>query len=108
MARYMNRIEVRDPNALTNEIADFLSGKGYKLGVYNGETVWHRNGFNCEQMIIIRYEPNAVILTAFISFFDALLGQTEMGITGFVALAGKRPLKKVVKALEELIKAKGA
>lgn len=106
MSRYVNRIQVNDPNGLTDEIAAFLKGKGFNLVGYRGETVWQRQGFNCTQNIIIYFEAGAVIITAFINFYDFIMGEAEMGIKGFVALVGKRPLKKIVKALEEMIKSK--
>ena len=103
--RYSNRIEVKDPNVLTNEIAAFLKGRGFDLKNYNGETVFQkgRGIMTAAQYIVIHYEQNAVIVQAFVGAF----GLSEMGLTGFVACVSKRPLKKTVAALEELIRLKG-
>ncbi len=106
MSRYTNKIKVRDPAALTGDIAAFLTGKGMILGDYYGDIVWHKDGMNCKQIIIITYEPGTVLITAFINFHDMLTGETEMGIKGFIGLFGKRPLKKIVYGLEELIQNK--
>lgn len=106
MSRYVNRVEVKDPNVLTNEIASFLESKGFKLANYNGEPVWQKGQgvMTAAQYIVIHYEPAAVIVQAFVGAF----GLSEMDLKGFVAIVSKRPLKKVVTALEEMLKAKGA
>ena len=106
MSRYINRIKVKDPNILTDKISAFLQEKGFVLGQRHAETVWWKKGFNCLHHIIIQYETNAVIVTAFITYSDLLLGgETEAGINGFVAGFGKWPLKKIVRALEKTLAA---
>jgi len=105
MSRYSNRIPVRDPNLFTGEIAAFLQSQGYKLGQRNNETVWWRDGFNCIEYIIINYDYGTVIVTAFIVTIDVI--EYEMGIKGFMGAVPKAKLKKVVEALEAMIRAKG-
>lgn len=106
MSRYVNRVEVKDPNLLTNDITAFLESKNFRLVNYNGEPVWQKGHgvMAAAQYIVIHYEPGAVIVQAFVGAF----GVSEMGLKGFVAIVSKRPLKKVVTALEEMLKAKGA
>ena len=103
MSRYINKIEVKDPFVLTDKIAAFLQGKGFVLGQRFGEAAWTRRGVNCTQYIIINFEPAAVVITAFIAYFDMLIGEIEAGIKGFIACFGKIPLKKVVRELEKML-----
>jgi len=104
MSRYVNKIEVKDPNALTEKIALFLQTSGLSLGDKNGETLWWKKGVNCIRYIKIEYAPGTVIVTAFITYFDAFMGDIEAGIKGFVAGFGKWPLAKIVRKLENLIR----
>ncbi len=103
MSRYVNKISVSDPNILTPKITTFLQSNGFALTYYGNEPVWQKGqGFwAASQHILIQYELGAVIVSAFIGAF----GSKEMNLKGFVGIVAKKPLKKVVDALEEMIKA---
>lgn len=104
MARYVKRVEVIDPNLLTGEITAFFQGNGYELVDDGGEVYWRKgDGFwVASRCAVINYEPGAVVITAFVNS-----GGIEMGVTGFYGWAIKKPFRKLLAALEEMLRAKG-
>ena len=105
MARYVNRVEVQNPNAYAAEIANCFQQNGYKLEDFNGEIVWKKGdgALTMARCVLVLFEPAAVVFSAFT--YDAMLG--EGGLTGFMGMFPKKKLKKIIDTLADSIKSRG-
>ena len=105
MARYVQVFPIVDAPAVTFErIRSFLASKKFTYRVRDGEQLFQKGDgvWVAPSFIKVAYGPNEVLLEAWI---DAL-GQ-EQNLDGFVGSAAKKPLKKVVKQVEEILKKPG-
>ncbi len=104
MARYVNRVEVGNPGAFTGEITAYMQKEGFKLEIFNNETVWKKGdgALIMARCVLVLFEPNAIVFNAFT--YDAMLG--EGGLTGFVGMFPKKKLKKIVDTLADNIRKK--
>ena len=104
--RYISINKVNDKNNdLATKIRLFLQENGFTFGTRYDAPVWFKNGPLCQHFIMPYYLFDIVVLTAYITFKDAVTGiEQEMGLNGFIACIGKIPLKKIVNQLEKLLK----
>ncbi len=105
MARYVQVFPIVDEPAVTfDQIRRYLTSKKFTYRVRDGEQLFQKGDgvWVAPSFIKVAYGPNEVLLEAWI---DAL-GQ-EQDLDGFVGCAAKKPLKKVVKQVEEILKKPG-
>lgn len=105
MARYVQVFPIVDaPVSSFEQIRRYLTSKKFTYRVRDGEQLFQKGDgvWVAPSFIKVAYGPNEVLLEAWI---DAL-GQ-EQDLEGFVGSAAKKPLKKVVKQVEEILKKPG-
>lgn len=101
MARYQKVFPMVDTQASTfAQIQQYLSQKGFRYKNRDGEPVFQKGDgiWAAARFIKVSYYGNFVRLEAWVDAMGA-----EQDLEGFVASAVKKPLKKIVAQLEEIL-----
>lgn len=92
-------------------VTDYLSREGFSCTNYKGEEVWKKGvgALTAPQFLKVNFQNGRVHLEAWLKY--ALLPGVycgEMGLTGFVGIAVKKPLKARVDMLISILQQPGA
>lgn len=101
MARYSKTLSMVDYQANSfAQIQQYLTGKGFKYHLRDGEQVFQKGDgvWLVAKFVKVTYSYNQVRVEAWIDN----LGM-EQDLEGFVASAAKKPLKKIVAQVEEIL-----
>lgn len=98
----MKIIKVKDVNEkLRDEIIRFMLDNGFEFGECDGVLMWQKKYFSCFHNVILEAVFDTIFVIASMSSY---MGET--GLDGFVSIAGKRPLKKIIDDFERTFKLK--
>lgn len=101
MARYQKILPMVDSEESTfAKVRAFLENKGFRYENSDGEWIFRKgDGFWVQAKCVkLTYQDGFVRLEAWVSNVG-----NEMDLEGFVGSAGKKPLKKIVAKLEEIL-----
>ncbi len=101
----------RSDDDIRNVVTSYLSSEGFTNTTYKGEQVWKKGVgmVAAPQFLKVNFQNGQVQIEAWIKY--ALLPGVyvgEMGLSGFVGVAVKKPLKERVNTLIALLQQGGA